>query len=155
LPLLNLADPNDTSLYTEASYLMDAPEPTPNNSSRGGLSFDILPEENSPTLEGIAGKIQVKTDNVVAPYLFNIFLDPRKTTPQQSFTLFQHQFSRGSHSAWTYQEIPTMEGLIVVGVVLYFFTQSVFAKPKEKSVEEKLAEALQKYLEEGVRVRNQ
>jgi hypothetical protein len=47
-----------------------------------------------------------------------------------------------------------MEGLIVVGVVFYFFTQSVFAKPKEKSVEEKLAEALQKYLEEGIRVRN-
>lgn len=45
------------------------------------------------------------------------------------------------------------EILITIGIVLYLFTQDVFAKPKSKSEEEKLGEALTKYLEKGVIIR--
>lgn len=48
-----------------------------------------------------------------------------------------------------------MEPLIAIGVVFYFFTRSFFVKPPEKSEEEKLGEALVKYLEKGVKVRIQ
>jgi hypothetical protein len=86
------ADPDGTSIYTEASYLMDAPEPTPDHSSIGGPYFGVLPEGNIQTWEEIAAKLQVKPEDIMAPYLFNTVLDFSQTVPQQSFTLFQYQF---------------------------------------------------------------
>lgn len=46
-----------------------------------------------------------------------------------------------------------MEILIVLGVVLYFFTRDVFSKPPPKSAEEQLGEAITKYLSKGIKVR--
>ncbi|MGF1568496.1 MAG: hypothetical protein ACFCVD_10570 [Nodosilinea sp.] len=46
-----------------------------------------------------------------------------------------------------------VEALVVFSVVLYLFTRDVFSKPKKKTEEEILGEALVKYLKEGVQVR--
>lgn len=48
-----------------------------------------------------------------------------------------------------------IEPIIVASIVLYFFTKSIFfpEKPKEKSKEAMLGDALVKYLEEGVRTK--
>jgi hypothetical protein len=48
-----------------------------------------------------------------------------------------------------------MEGLIVIGVLLYLFSKDVFSQspPPPKSVEEQLGEAITKYLGKGVKVR--
>jgi hypothetical protein len=49
-----------------------------------------------------------------------------------------------------------MEGLIVIVIVFYFFTQGMFAKPPEpeKTVDEKLGEAITLYLKEGFKTRS-
>lgn len=46
-----------------------------------------------------------------------------------------------------------IEPIIMAAIVLYFFTLKVFEKPKTKSKEEKLGDALVAYLEDGVKVK--
>lgn len=46
-----------------------------------------------------------------------------------------------------------MEVFALFGVLLYFFTKAVFARPPAKSVEEQLGESITKYLSKGVKVR--
>lgn len=46
-----------------------------------------------------------------------------------------------------------MEMLITASIVLYFFSKGVFAKPKAKSVEDQLGEAIAKYLAKGIKTR--
>lgn len=46
-----------------------------------------------------------------------------------------------------------MEPLIMAAIVLYFFTRSVFHKPKPDSKEKKLGNALADYLMDGVKVK--
>ncbi|ASC72418.1 hypothetical protein XM38_033750 [Halomicronema hongdechloris C2206] len=48
----------------------------------------------------------------------------------------------------------SIEIVIVCIIVLYIWTKEVFKPPKQKSVEEQLAEALKKYLEKGVKIRS-
>jgi hypothetical protein len=50
-----------------------------------------------------------------------------------------------------------MEGLIVIVIVFYFFTQGMFAKPPEpeKTVDEKLGEAITEYLKKGFKQRSE
>jgi len=47
----------------------------------------------------------------------------------------------------------SFEIVIVSFVVLYIWTKEIFKPPKKKSVEEQLADALKKYLEQGVKIR--
>jgi hypothetical protein len=48
-----------------------------------------------------------------------------------------------------------MEGLIVIAIVFYGFTKDVFKKPSkpDKTVDEKLGEAITEYLKQGFKVR--
>ncbi len=46
-----------------------------------------------------------------------------------------------------------IEPIIMAAIVLYFFTRSIFHKPKPDSKEKKLGDALTAYLEDGVKTK--
>jgi hypothetical protein len=50
-----------------------------------------------------------------------------------------------------------IEPIIMIGVVFYFFTKSIFCKPEEKSkpTEDVLCDALAKYLKDGVKIKTE
>ena len=50
-----------------------------------------------------------------------------------------------------------MEGLIVIALVFYGFTKDIFKKPPQpdKTVDEKLGEAITEYLKQGFKTRSE